>query len=411
MAEELLKELKGGISNFTFIGKAMINDKSFSGEIIKDGKTWCHTDSSFGVSYGQGLQSFVRIYGGYKIDKPVLTVFDKDYNAVKIQWDERFDESLWEDLQPRSFYTAKIEKDEENKLITKRFLNALDFADYLSEHLKNDEDVIVTGEIEYSVFGDNNRLSKRYNVKGVYLNEEYKRNDEVIPKRKPDAIIRQTFLLDEYAIDKENIRELKKDGKTSLQLFVPQYISRKKVGDSYVDYKKTDPIPVPLTFYAKGEKDSEEFTKSVELIKNIWEQFFKVKGDTVREISLYAQVIEGHDKSEGEVVIDDKMQMLIDIGVLKKEDVISQVSYNGVKKSEFVYIKPVIRTTENGMELQIDDNKYAPEALTIPKIDTDDDDELGAGADLFNESSESDDDSEDKGEMQEDEFSKLFSDF
>lgn len=410
MAEELLKELKGGLSNFTFIGEAMIDKDSFSGEIIKEGKTWCHTDSSFGVRISDKRQSFVKLYGGYKIDKPFLFAFNKDFDAIKIKWEDRFNEELWEDLNNRSFYTAKIEKDEEGKLITKRFLSAIDFAEYLSEHLTNGASIMATGDIEYGVYGaDNEKLSKKYNLKAVYLNESYKRNEETVEKRPATAIARQTFLLDEYAVDKENVRELKKEGKTAIQAFVPQYISSKKVGDSFVEYKQVDPIPVPLVFTAKGEKGTDEFDKSIKIIETIWEKFFKVKKDKIREIGLYAEIAEGSDGERGKVVIDDKMRMLIDIGVLSEEDVLSQMTHNGVRRSEFVYVKPIIRAGEDGnMDIQINDDKYSPEAMVISSIDGEDGDEGGAGADLFNDSESKSEEKEDS-EMSEQTFDDLFS--
>ena len=404
---ELLKELKGGVSNFIIVGKATIKEDSFSGEIIKEGKTWLHTDSSFGIEYGDGLKTFVKLYGGYKLDNPTLQAFSREGKSmISIDWEDRFDEKVIDTVSPRSLYTARLVSDEDGKLITKQFLNALDFEEYLGENLEDGMDVTVTGNIEYGTYGEG-KLSKKYNLRSVYINQEYKRGEEVVPKKDPVAVIRQTFILDDGSLDKGYKKELEKTGETVIAAKVPQYLSSKKVGESYVPYKQVDPILVPLKLKTRIKVDEEGFDKELERTIKIAEQFFKVKKDTVRELGVNLNLIEGYDSSTGEIEISKEMQQLIDAGILSEDDVKSQMTSRGNKVSEYVYIKPIIRAEEGVAKIQMFDDKYAPEALIVSQFDGENDDEFGAGADLFKDDLK-DDEKDSKSAMAEKEFDELF---
>ena len=371
MAKELLTELKGGMASFTMIGIAQIKSDSLEGVKQKEGKTWKHVDSSFAVQSTDGSRSFVRIYGGYKLDNPILKKFKSDGTGMKdIPWKDRFNEDLHEDLSPRSFFRAKIEKDEEGKLIAKQFLSEIDFEEYLREHLEDKMEITVTGEVEYSPYGD--RTFKNYNVKGVYLNEAYVKNGEDVEAREHAAFLRQTYLLDDMSLSKSWKSELKKNGEIVVAAYVPQYLSSKKIGERYETYKKTDPISQPVVIRMNTEPGDEMYEKELEAKNTTINKFFSVKRNKVRELGLFVKINEGFKTGQAELHIDKQMQELIDANVLTLEDVKSQMTVQGSKVDEMLYMKPVILPQEDGsLKVAMDDEKYAPEALIVPELDSD----------------------------------------
>lgn len=380
--KDLLDELKGGAANFIMVGKAEIKKESFSGEILKEDSTWQHVNSSFGIGLGDGKRSFVRLFGGYKLDDPKVYAFTDD-GMIEIPWEERFDEEHLEKVNNRSLKVAMIEKDEENKMVKKQFLNEIDFEEYLSEHLEDGTDVRVWGNIEYRVT-DNGRTIPTYNLQGVSLNESYKRGDDIIPAKEPEAVIRQTLLIDEDALPKNWERTLHEKGKVVISTFVPQYIGKKKVGDSWQTYKRTDPMHFPLTMSVNEPLDSEKFEESFEIAKKTVAALFKVKRGVVREFGAFVSIVDGYEEEKKDLVISKEMKQLLDLNIITMEDIESQVTTGGNRITEFVYAKPVFRKNDDGeATLALDDNKYAPEALIVPEMDDDESD--GVGSDLFNE--------------------------
>ena len=103
---ELLTELKQGASQFTLVGKAVIKDGALKGVLQKEGKTWRHVNSSFGVDTGDGNSVYARIWGGYKTDKPTLKRWNSENEFIDIAWNDRLNESVallasaWIEINP-----------------------------------------------------------------------------------------------------------------------------------------------------------------------------------------------------------------------------------------------------------------------------------------------------------------------
>lgn len=368
MAEALLTELKGGVSSFSLMGTAVVRDNALQGIQQKEGSTWRHVDSSFGVSTGEGNTVYARIWGGYKTDNPILRRWNNDNEFVEIKWENRLAEGVIDDIRPSELFRAGFEKDEDGRLITKEFLSEIDFEEYLIEHLADGMPVRVRGDVEYNEYNDD--IYRRYNVKSVFLAETYTNKEGEVVTPKPLAQVRQTYLLDEDALDKRWEKELQEDGRTTLSLFVPQYLSTRKVGDKYVPFKKTVPLHQGVVVKMSSAPDEKEIMTK----KKIMDKFFKVKRDTVREIVLVNNINEGYEEATG-VEINDELQELIDLGIMTEDDIKNQVTIRGNKVSELVFAQPaVLRNRDTGeVRLQLDDSKYAPEALIVPFIDGEDD--------------------------------------
>ena len=228
--------------------------------------------------------------------------------------------------------------------------------------------VRVRGDVEYNEYKD--EIYRRYNIKSVYLAEPYKNKEGETVTPEPMAQVRQTYILDEDALDKKWQKDLQEEGRTTLSLFVPQYLSQRKVGDKYLPFKKTIPMHQGVVVKMKDMADEKE----LKVKKTIMEKFFKVKRDTVREIVLINNINEGYEEATG-VEINDELQELIDLGIMTEEDIKNQVTIRGNKVSEIVFAQPaVLRNRDTGdVALQMTDEKYSTEALIVPFIDGEDD--------------------------------------
>lgn len=390
---ELLKELQSGYSRFNFVGKAKIREGAFGGVTQKDGSTWRQVNSSFGVDSGEGNVAYGRIWGGYKTDKPIIKARNSEGKFIDVDWHKRNDEEYLKnlDLKENELYRAGIERDEDNKLIIKQFVHAIDFEEYLAEHLHDGQEIRVSGEGNYNEYNDN--INLQYNVKTVFSNDPYEKDGEI--KQTPYmAQLRQTYLVDSDSLDKNWERALEKDGEIIVAVYAPQYLGSKKVGDKYVPVGKNVAYRQAIKVKADTEDDT-ELGKKKQIIKKL----FTVKKNVVREVGLIIDINEGYEESKG-VELNDEMRELIEMGMLTEEDIKNQTTIRGNRISELVYNTPIVRKTDGGLVLQLED-KYAPEVLYPPIIEEDEEDTVKG---MF----ENDDSDEGIDGISDDAFADLF---
>lgn len=384
---ELLDELKGGQSTVTLVGKAVVRDNSLKGVQLKEGKTWKHVDSSIGVDTGEGNVIYARIWGGYKIDNPVLKRWNAENEFVDIKWEDRLKEDVVEGVRDFDLLKAGLEVGEDGKLIIKEFISEIDFEEYLREHLTDGMKVRVRGKAEYSEYNDN--IQRRYSVQSVYLAQTYEKDGvEIAPEDM--ATLRQTYVLNADALERNWESKLAKEGETFITVFVPQYVSTVLSGGKYVPLKKTMPYPQSIIVRLDDKEDEAELKKKKTIIK----KFFSVDKKTVREIVLINNINEGYEETTG-VQLNDEMRELIDLGVFTEEDIKKQTTIRGNKVSKLTFIQPAIRRNDKGdIAVLLDDEKYSLQALVAPFVDGEDDAE-----DVF----------EDNGTViADDEFNSLF---
>lgn len=398
--KELLKELKGGIASVRLVGTARIGKDSFGGVQQKEKSTWKHVDSSFGIESGEGNVNYAQLKGGYKTDKPILYLLDEDFKPMQIDWEDRNNPEIIETVSQNRILTAAIEKDEKGKLIRKKFLSEIDFEEYLSVHLQNNQQIIAMCDVEYSEW--NEKTYRNFKLRSVFLNEERKINNETVPARKPEATLRQTYLLNEGSLDRNWQKQLEKDGATHVNAFVPQYVGKISVNGEYVEVKQTLPFSQRIKIEIPETVSDEKLPKLIALYKKL----FVVKKGAVREISLVMRLNEGYEEAVGEAEITPEMQELIDCGIMTAEEVEQDVTVRGDKVSETIFVKPGFRKLSEEAktkEIAMDDDKYDPEALVWPDLDDDlDEDEIDLDDDDFNNEDESAEDKDEKEESSED---------
>ena len=240
-----------------------------------------------------------------------------------------------------SFVHVQLEKDEDGKLIEKKFLSPVDAIAYLSEHLKNGMDIRVTGTISYQEY--NGEVQRTYNATRIVLNT---------PNSKGEiehfAEIRQTYLLDNKSLSKDWEQEIEDKGRITLSVWVPQYVggTTKKV------------LPFAQELVVKLLKNDVDITK-----KFIKSRFIP-NGDVVREINTIDTIVYGVEAGKGQVEFTQEVQDLIDMGFMDKEEVLEADTTNGNRVDEIVFKKPELKNVDGKM-CSVMADRYSPEALTF----------------------------------------------
>ena len=370
--KELEKELKNGSSSFTLIGTVHLTDDGFSGGKQKENSKWFGVNSSFGVEISEGNIVYPTIRGGYMLDSQVLKRFSKTAGEgmITIPYDKRHDEKLLDQIAPYAFKKGAIARDESGKPILKRFIDDIDYEEYLAGNLKEGMEVRVMGKVEYSE-GKEDKVYRNYSVTGVYLNEEYTKNSEVVPPAKHSALIHQTYVFGEDAVDSAWKKEFKNDGQVTLTLNVPQYVGKRLVGSEYIEWKKV--MPIKQVIYIKGDPEDE---KSVKLTEALVQKLFTTKRGAVRELGVNCIINEGYDTQNGNFEISKEMQDLIDMGLISEEEVKNTVNVRGSRVSELIFASPMTKIGDSGeISISLEDDKYAEEALYVQDVDVDEDED------------------------------------
>ncbi|WP_461199196.1 hypothetical protein [Enterococcus sp. N249-2] len=370
--KELLEELKVSHRNFSFVGKAKIGDDTFKGASNKEGKTWYHVNTTIGIETEPGNVVYGRIFGGYKLDNPVLHVRSKTgSDFITIPYENRDKKELLKNVSDFSFLNVGIETDSEGNRVYKRFIDSIDFENYLSEHLQDGMEIRVVGQVDYSP-GKEDQVYTNYDITAIYLNEDYtNKKGEEVKAQEHQARYKQTFVVDSMVLDKGWEKQFKKDGSIVLSLYVPQYLSQILNGEgAYVEWKKTSPVIQNITF--KADKMAKSIDGAVAMIKKYFD--FK-KG--VRELTFYVDVRDGYIEGEmAEYEISKEMRELIDMGLITEDEIKTQVTVRKSRVRELLFAKPSIVMNEDGTPaLEMYDDKYSDDVLIVPTLDTDDDDE------------------------------------
>lgn len=378
----LLTELGNGKFNrFRLVGKVKLSDNGFSGPKAYEGSNWYGVNDSFGVEVEDGNVVYPRISGGYDLKDKVLKKFDTDYKQIKVPIADRHKEAWVKKIAPNHLVRASIIKSGDH-VERKEFLSEIDYSEYLKENLADGTEVVVTGDVSYSLGKDGENVYRNYDVKNIYLNATVTDEDgNTSLKNKREGYIVQTYLLDDSSLDPNYKKELKDNGRTVVSVQVPQYVGKIFHNGQKVPWRKISALQQALV-YQVDLTDKDKLEKQLK-----WpERLFKVKRDTVREIHLFAKINEGYEtQSASDMVITPAMQMLIDDEVFTKEELLKQkqATIRGSRASELIYIKPQIEfDKETGDPIPYSDDKYSANVLISPMFDDEDGEEA---SDLFEE--------------------------
>jgi hypothetical protein len=371
MAEKKVITKKDWVSNFTLIGKPVVNDYTFKIDEKSEKSKWVYNALNLGIDCGEAYGTvYAEMMGGYSEENENRIYAhgkkddgSDDFDAqIIVDWEDRCNDEVLEEIGDLSFITVGLEKTSEGKTFYKKFLSAYDAIAYIKEHLTEDMVINVRGNLKYSSYNDNVQVRK--NITSIVLSK-------VDDSSKYKATFTQTILIDK---DSASLKDIDKDKGVMF------------VNAKVLDYlKEYNGIEVKGQFpYNKQFEFAMDFTNKDACTK-IMDKLFKVKKD-VTQITFEGEFIEG-----GAVVtatwddIPDDIKDLVEMGVYSEEEALAKCTANGSRERRMVLKKPMIKLVEDG------DNK-TPVIQKFEKKYTEDDLVLDYLYENKDESDESDED-------------------
>jgi len=337
--EEEKTVLKKGVAIFQLIGEAKINDYTFKiDESSNSG--WNYNNMNLGVDCGNGNVVYCDMMGGYSsVNDSVIYVHGKkeddngketdDYeNRFTIDWDDRFDEDIIDQVGKQCFITVGLEKDAKEKTFAKKFLSAYDAIAYIKENLTEGTVINVKGNLKYSEYQGNTQIKKEVN--SVFLSKV----DDI---SKYSATFQQTILVDKDSVEKYD-KEL---GAFPITAYIVDYVG--KYGGKKQEIKQN----VVFTKVFLFEVAESEMEKGTKLINKL----FKAKKDNINEITVEGNIVEGQAKIN--ITIDDipdDIKELIELGAYTEEEALAKCAVGNTREKKMVIKKPVIKMVGEGDE-------------------------------------------------------------
>lgn len=347
MAEENV--LKKGASFFHFVGRVSADPTKFEG-LKPAQKTggWRAVRDVVTLTIGEGTKVFPVIQDGLMESNPVINKFMKagQGEMVKIPFTERFN---YLDKVVGN-YRIGIERDESGRIITKEFIHGADVSEYLKEHLKSGMEVSVSGSVRYNYY--NESVRREYHIGSIFLNEGGMRNGEKIEPQEHEAVVTQTYLVNNDSFSKKFEKELSEEGRTVLNVFVPEYVSKLHLGDkNYAEVKATLALPEQIVFLANDEDGYKRSLGYLKLLKS------KIGRNKAIRVGLKNTVYDGAQTEVKDMEVTPEIQMLIDAGVLPQSELESQLRVKqGSSISEIIFNVPRIITGNDGtMQQDLED--------------------------------------------------------
>lgn len=356
MSEKKVILKKDWVSQFTLIGKPVINDYTFKINEKSEKSNWVYNALNLGVDSGEKFGTvYAELMGGYSEDNEnrIFAHGKKDDGSddfkkqIIVDWEDRFNDEVLEEIGELSFITVGLEKTNEGKTFYKKFLSAYDAIAYIKEHLIEDVVVNVKGNLKYSTWNDSVQVRK--NITSIVLS---KVDDSANYK----ATFTQSVLIDK---DSASLKNIDKDKGV---LFVDARV---------LDYvKEVNGVEVKGQYpYNKQFEFAMDFANEV-ACKEIMEKLFKVKKG-ITQITFEGEFIEG-----GAVVtatwedLPDDIKDLVEMGVYSKEEALAKCTANGSRERRMVLVKPQIKLVGEDKILVIQkfDERYTEEDLVLDYV-------------------------------------------
>ena len=342
MAKEKTKlERTGWSSNFTLVGTAVVNDRTFKLDQRSQNSDWISNRMNLGVNCGEKNGTvYCELWGGYGENREnKIYVHGKkedntdDYqNQYVIAWEDRNDDEITSSIGRGCFTQVGLEKTSAGTTFVKPFLSAYDAIEYANEHLVNGMKIRVYGNLKYQTYNGMTQVKKE--ITRITLAND----DEPL-----GAKFTQTVLLtkDSFgAIDK-------KTGFAPIDAIVLEYFK------TYNGYDVGGNVPLHKTF----EFDFNKFLDKPEIIKQIKDKFFTVKKG-VTEIKFEGEFIEsGSTVKITEDDLDEDVKFMIATGIKTLEEVMKDAAGFGSVTRRMVITRPVTKAIEvdgGGIKTEID---------------------------------------------------------
>lgn len=336
MNEKKVIQKSDWVSNFMLIGRPVIGDYTYKIDERSERSNWVYNALNLGIDAGEKFGTvYAELMGGYseENENKIYAHGKKadgsdDFEApIIVDWDDRLNDDVLEEIGDLSFITVGLEKTSEGKTFYKKFLSAYDAIAYIKEHLTEDMVVNVKGNLKYSTYNDNVQVRK--NITSIVLSK-------VDDASKYAARFTQTILIDKDSASLKNIDKDKSVMYIDARVldFLKEYNGIKLVNAKGEEKGGQFPYKKQFEFELNLENEVQ--------CKAIYEKLFKVKKD-VNQITFEGEFIEG-----GAVVtatlddVPDDIKSLIGV-VYTEEEVLARCTANGNKERRMVLKKPQIK--------------------------------------------------------------------
>lgn len=354
MAKKEQTQIKKGTSTFTLIGKAIVKDYTFTIDESSKNSDWIYSRLNFQVDCGDSGVINAEMMGGYgsgKNRENKIYVHGKkknesgndvdDYsNQFTTDWDDRLDESLFEEIGDNCFITVGLEKDKKSNTFYKKFLSEYDAIEYIQEHLEDQTIVNVKGNLTYSDYNDTTQVKKQ--ITSVVLSK-------VTEEENFKATFQQTVLVDKDTIQKYD----EESNGFPMDCYVPEYVSKIQTEDGKLDVPKEDRnVVFRKTFtYDCG-------TKKSEVILAFLKKHFSPKKDNVHEVTFEGTITKSGTLQS--VTLDDlpdDIKELVEIGAYTEEEAIEKCVGNSKKTESYIFKAPRIKKIGEDKTPTVDKNE------------------------------------------------------
>lgn len=348
------------ISSFTLVGAAKVNDYTFTIDKQSERSSWVYNSMSLNVDCGEKHGSIrAEMMGGYSPDREnIIYAHGKDDDGrddfskqMTVAWEDRFDDTILDEVGELSFITVGLEKTTSGKTYYKNFLSEYDAIAYAQEHLEDGMVVNVKGRLQYSMYNDTVQVRKT--IQSIVLSGA----DE---PSKYYARFTQSVLLDK---DSASLKDVDKDkGVMYVNARVLDYVKEINGTEIKGQYPFTKQFEFPM-----------DFTKP-ELCKKVYDKLFKIKKN-VRQVTFDGIFVEGGATVTATMDdVPDDIKDLINAGIYSEEEALAKCSASGSRERRMILQKPVIKLVgdEKTPVVQIFDDKYEEDELVI-NVDSDED--------------------------------------
>lgn len=341
------------VSSFTLVGAAKVNDYTFTIDKQSERSSWVYNSMSLNVDCGEKHGSIrAEMMGGYSPDREnIIYAHGKDDDGnddfskqMTIAWEDRFDDTILDEVGKLSFVVVGLEKTTAGKTYYKNFLSEYDAIAYAQEHLEDGMVVNVKGRLQYSMYNDTVQVRKT--IQSIVLSSA----DE---PSKYYARFTQSVLLDK---DSASLKDVDKDkGVMYVNARVLDYVKELNGTEIKGQYPFTGQFEFPM-----------DFTKP-ELCKKVYDKLFKVKKN-VRQVTFDGIFVEGGATVTATMDdVPDEVKELIDAGIYSEEEALAKCSASGSRERRMILQKPVIKLVGDDKTpvVQIFDDKYEEDELVI----------------------------------------------
>lgn len=359
-----LTKANGWVSSFNIVGQVKINDYTFKLDEKSNKSDWIYNTMNLGIDCGERYGTvYCEAMGGYGAERQnVLYVHGKDEkgnddfkNQYQIDWEDRFTESIVEDIGDLCFMTAGLEKTSQDKTFYKKFLTPYDFIAYCAEHLEDGMVVNVRGQLRYTVYNDTVQCRKEINSIALSKAEpkDYK------------AVFTQTMLIDRDSASKDTID--KEKGVINVTAHVLEKFREYNGWDLTENGKNRGGLFVPLRKIFEYEIDREKPELTIAILNKV----FKVKKD-VNQITWEGDFIEsGAVIQTTEENLSEEIKQMINLGFYTLEEALAVCAGNGVRERRMVIRRPFIKRIDGENE-----GEKIPQLQIFEGVYTDDDMDL-----------------------------------